>query len=52
MEKAQKTALLQHRMTPEWVARLDAWRRSQAVEQGKDISRSEAIRQLVEKAMA
>jgi len=43
----EKTQLLQMRVSPEWLAEIDEWRRKQS-----DLpSRAEAIRRLVQKAM-
>ena len=49
--KAKKDTQAFIRCTPEWLERIDDWRRKQAVKRKADISRSEAIRELVNKGL-
>jgi len=49
--QGMKTQMIQIRVDPKWLASLDRWRREQALREGRDISRAEAIRQIVGKSL-
>jgi hypothetical protein len=47
----EKDQVFQLRHDKAWMCAIDSWRRAQAIEEDQDISKAEAIRRLVAKAL-